>query len=120
MPVNGCRYMGGTMTTATAGTDKTIDKVVEKRRALGRGLDSLLPSGPRVVESGLQSAVLPEVYAQAARGDSVVEVPLELIDENPYQTRYFAKNEPASEDFVATTLDELADSIRANGVIQPI
>ena len=66
------------------------------------------------------SAVLPEVQAQAARGDAVVEIPLELIDENPYQTRYFAKDQPASEDFVATTLDELADSIRANGVIQPI
>jgi ParB family transcriptional regulator, chromosome partitioning protein len=111
-------------TTVAANADKTL----EKRRALGRGLDSLLPSGPRVVESGnagegaraTHSGVLPAVHAQAARGDSVVEVPLELIDENPYQTRYFAKNEPISEDFVATSLDELADSIRANGVIQPI
>ena len=33
------------MTTATAGQEK---EKVEKRRALGRGLDSLLP-GPRVV-----------------------------------------------------------------------
>jgi ParB family transcriptional regulator, chromosome partitioning protein len=112
------------MTTTVA---TTTEKVVEKRRALGRGLDSLLPSGPRVVESGPsggpplpQSAVLPEVQAQAARGDSVVEIPLALIDENPYQTRYFTKEEQASEDFVATTLHELADSIRANGVIQPI
>src|SRR5277367_1284405 len=103
---------------ATTATE--TDKAVEKRRALGRGLDSLLPSGPRVVETAPQSGVLPEVHAQAARGDSVVEIPLELIDENPYQTRYFAKNDPVSEDFVATTLDELADSIRANGVIQPI
>ena len=89
------------MTTAMTHTDK----VVEKRRALGRGLDSLLP-GPRVVESGnaggapaphsapaSHGAVLAEVQAQAARGDSVVEIPLELIDENPYQTRYFAKDE---------------------------
>jgi ParB family transcriptional regulator, chromosome partitioning protein len=109
------------MTTLAAGTEK----VVEKRRALGRGLDSLLPTGPRVVENagegarGTQSGVLPELHAQAERGDAVVEIPLELIDENPYQTRYFS-NEPVSEDFVATTLDELADSIRANGVIQPI
>ena len=111
--------------TTTAAT--SADKVIEKRRALGRGLDSLLPSGPRVVESSpaggpplSQSIVLPEVHAQAARGDSVVEIPLDLIDENPYQTRYFATDGPASEDFVATTLEELADSIRANGVIQPI
>src|SRR5277367_5606846 len=74
----------------------------------------------KVVESAPQPGVLPEIQAQAARGDSVVEIPLELIDENPYQTRYFSKNEPVSEDFVATTLDELAASIRANGVIQPI
>jgi ParB family chromosome partitioning protein len=120
------------MTTVAASTEKITDKVVEKRRALGRGLDSLLPSGPRVVdtansggapaphESGLHTVVLPEVHAQAARGEAVVEIPLELIDENPYQTRYFAKDEPASEDAVASTLQELADSIRVNGVIQPI
>ena len=96
-------------TQVAASTDKAVDKVIEKRRALGRGLDSLLPSGPRAVEAPAQSAVLPEIHAQAARGDSVVEIPLELIDENPYQTRYFSKDEPVSEDFVATTLDELAD-----------
>ena len=114
-------------TAATTTADKGVDKVIEKRRALGRGLDSLLPSGPRAVDSGHaggapapHSIVLPEVQAQAARGDAVVEIPLELIDENPYQTRYFAKDQPASEDLVATTLDELADSIRANGVIQPV
>lgn len=107
-------------TTAAANTEKVIDKAVEKRRALGRGLDSLLPSGPRVVGSEPHPAVLPEIQAQAARGDAVVEIPLELIDENPYQTRYFAKDQAVSEDLVATTLDELAASIRINGVIQPI
>jgi ParB family transcriptional regulator, chromosome partitioning protein len=114
-------------TTMANSTEKLADKVVEKRRALGRGLDSLLPSGPRVVEPGSaggpplsRSAVLPELQAQAARGDAVVELPLELIDENPYQTRYFTKEEQESDDFVATTLHELADSIRANGVIQPV
>src|SRR5208283_2284025 len=114
-------------TTVAANTEKAIDKAVDKRRALGRGLDSLLPSGPRMVESGPpggpplpQSGVLPEVQAQAARGEAVVEIPLESIDENPYQTRYFTQDQPVSDDFVATTLHELADSIRANGVIQPI
>jgi ParB family transcriptional regulator, chromosome partitioning protein len=110
-------------TTAATNSDKASDKVVDKRRALGRGLDSLLP-GPRVVENAAapetRSAVLPELQASASRGDSVVEIRLDLIDENPYQTRYFGTGEPASEDFVATTLEELANSIRANGVIQPI
>jgi hypothetical protein len=35
-------------TAAKSGPDKLHEKVAEKRRALGRGLDSLLP-GPRVV-----------------------------------------------------------------------
>ena len=109
------------MTTTIA----NADKVVEKRRALGRGLDSLLPSKPRVMDSGPEGgpplprpSVVPDVQPQT-RGEAVVEIPLELIDGNPYQTRYFATGEAASEDS-ATTLDELADSIRANGVIQPI
>lgn len=111
------------MTNAATGTDKVV--AVEKRRALGRGLDSLLPSGPRVVENAggatvPQPGVVAEIQAQAARGDAVVEIALDLIDENPYQTRYFAKDEAVSDDFVATTLHELAESIRANGVIQPI
>src|SRR5450432_2303391 len=122
-----------TMAEKAVDANKVTDKVIEKRRALGRGLDSLLPSGPRMVDAGNaggglgshtppapQSAVSAEVHAQAARGEAVVEIPLPLIDENPYQTRYFAKDQTPSDDFVATTLDELADSIRANGVIQPI
>ena len=35
-------------TTAKTGTEKVHEKLAEKRRALGRGLESLLP-GPRVV-----------------------------------------------------------------------
>ena len=41
---------------------------MEKRRALGRGLDSLLPVGPRVVAMGPVGAepvpaILPELHA---------------------------------------------------------
>src|ERR1700680_2544938 len=98
------------MTTAATSTDKVADKVIEKRRALGRGVGSLLPSGPRMVDGGnarvapaphgpgTQPGILPEVHAQAAaRGEAVVEISLALIDENPYQTRYFAKDEPVSD-----------------------
>jgi len=118
------------MTTAAekvVSTGLVADKV-EKRRALGRGLDSLLP-GPRVVAPaapadsvvGEQPGIVPEVHASAARaaGDSVEQIGLDLIDENPYQTRYF-KEETESEDVVASTLHELAESIRVNGVIQPV
>ncbi len=77
----------------------------------------------RATGAGLARSGLAEVQAAAARtesGDQVMQIPLDQIDRNPYQTRYFMKAEFESEDLVATTLHELAESIRANGVIQPI
>jgi ParB family chromosome partitioning protein len=46
-----------------------------------------------------------------ARGISLNQIPLDRIDENPFQTRYFFDKE---------SLQELADSIRENGVLQPV
>jgi ParB family chromosome partitioning protein len=113
------------MTTTAEKLATEVEKAVpEKRRALGRGLESLLPSGPRAVvgpgagpaavpDAAAHSAVLPEVYAQAqtAGGQAVVQIALEAIEHNPYQTRYH---------FDKDTLEELAESIKANGVVQPI
>jgi ParB family chromosome partitioning protein len=76
---------------------------MDKRRALGKGLDSLLPAARAV------AAVA--TVASAASGESVREVPVELIEPNPYQTRR-SLDERA--------LEELAASIRAAGVLQPI
>ena len=105
-------------------TDKTT--APEKRKALGRGLDSLLPAGPRMVAGTAvssaapvqptgtaHSTVLPEVQAQAARaaGNAVAQIPLDQIDSNPYQTRQVFDKE---------ALAELAESIRVNGVVQAI
>jgi len=118
----------------------------DKRRALGRGLESLLP-GPRpsagagtaVAPSGsaaVQAAVahsgagavhaadgaavpgvIAEIQAQAARRkDSeheVIDLAIALIDVNPHQTRSWSQDEVAS-------LEELSDSIRVQGVLQPI
>jgi ParB family chromosome partitioning protein len=121
--------------TAEAGaTEKAADKVIEKRRALGRGLDSLLPSGPRVVagtavtqpaEAGRETPphglVLAEVKAQAERPhDGVEQIPLELIDDNPYQTRFFTNDPAEGNGAVQAELQQLAESIRATGVIQPV
>lgn len=101
------------------------DKNSDKRRALGRGLDSLLPSGPRVV-AGHPAASNPTPMPNPALGiatsvpvpqtrsdfaDAVIRIPLDQIDENPYQTRRV---------FEERALAELAESIRANGVVQPI
>jgi ParB family chromosome partitioning protein len=76
-----------------------------KRRALGKGLDSLLPR--------VMAEAPPEVMGGAASLDAgkPMEIPVEEIDRNPYQTRTH---------FDEKLLAELADSIAATGVIQPI
>jgi ParB family chromosome partitioning protein len=92
------------------------DKPGEKRRALGRGLDSLLP-GPRAVTPAANAAPMPpnapaSVAAEPAPSINGVQmIELERIEANPYQTRRA---------FDETALNELADSIRANGVMQPV
>jgi ParB family chromosome partitioning protein len=54
------------------------------------------------------------IFAQAESrmpGNLVVNLDIADIDKNPFQTRYVEDND---------ALEELADSIRANGVVQPI
>ncbi len=77
-----------------------------KRRALGKGLDSLLPR-PAVAPAASPAAA-PKAEAE---GGKPREIPIELIDPNPYQTRSHVD---------AEQLSELAASIAANGVVQPI
>ncbi len=108
------------MTTTAEKIVSEADKAApEKRKALGRGLDSLLPGGPRMfapVVAGPASAAGPAAvaapvpHAPEAR-DAVVQIPIEQIEGNPYQTRYH---------FADQALEELANSIRANGVVQPV
>ena len=78
-----------------------------KRRALGRGLESLLPSRNQA------PAPPPPVerHADAPTGGSAREIPVEQIDRNPHQTR---------SQFDQAKLAELAQSIAATGVVQPI
>jgi ParB family chromosome partitioning protein len=126
------------------------DEKVEKRRALGRGLASLLPgpravvnAEPRAASEGTGAAVQrvgdasetkvprfarddnseqagPPASAQEAAPAAipiqaqqhvVAMLDLDLIEKNPYQTRYVFDEE---------MLGELADSIRENGVVQPV
>jgi ParB family chromosome partitioning protein len=79
----------------------TTAAIDTKRRALGKGLDSLLP---RVQAAPAPSAAEPE-------GGKPREIPLGQIDRNPFQTRNQMNEEQ---------LAELAASISANGVVQPI
>ncbi len=73
-----------------------------KRRALGKGLDSLLP---RVQTPG------PAIAGHEGESGKPREIPIELIDRNPFQTRSQVDE---------AELAELAASIVANGVVQPI
>jgi len=82
--------------------------VNDKRKALGRGLDSLLPGKP------LTPAPQPIASAASAPipgNTGPQEIAVDLIDPNPYQTRRQIREE---------ALNELAESIKATGVVQPV
>ena len=159
------------MTTLNAAVDsadkggpaKISEKLAEKRRALGRGLESLLP-GPRAVAQAptvpqnarkdgatgstassassalASSSQFPVVNSQspdspiptaavgtavpgsvdrlqavasgqAGDGEDVFRIGLDQIEDNPYQTR---------QEFDREALLELAESIKTQGVLQPI
>ncbi len=159
-----------TSSSAAGHLPEKKEEKVEKRRALGRGLESLLP-GPRVVpgperggpglkpESSLaanhtaEAVAFPapplpsprgsvtdtsvadpilatragapaplgppepapheaiSIHAQANPDDLVVSLSLELIEKNPYQTRYI---------FDEAALTDLRNSIKEHGVVQPV
>ncbi len=86
-----------------------------KRRGLGRGLDALLGAGhkPQMDTDGrpvINVAELPIVDAGPKDG-RLEDIPLEFLQRGKYQPR---------RDIQQDTLQELADSIRAQGVMQPI
>ncbi len=86
----------------------------EKPRHLGRGLESLL--GPLSANlSATDASGLPPVSSNLPpdpeRDTALQELPLHVISPNPYQARTVWNEED---------LAELTDSIRANGIIQPI
>jgi len=70
-----------------------------KKRALGRGLDALLGMG---AEQSVQ---------EERNGDQLKSIPIDLIQRGRYQPRV---------DMKAETLRELADSIKSQGIVQPI
>jgi ParB family chromosome partitioning protein len=150
-----------------AGHAEKKEEKAEKRRALGRGLESLLP-GPRVVVPSPESRVsstersgsdavaagndgvgeqqIPRfarndngvevqaseemdatragapaphmephevisIQAVAMPGNMVANISIDLIEKNPYQTRYV---------FDEDMLRELSESIKEHGVVQPV
>ncbi len=79
----------------------------DKRKVLGRGLETLLP--PRQVPHAAVGAAT-SAAAATPEADKVLHIRLTELDHNPYQTRSI---DPAS-------ISELAASIKAVGVLQPI
>jgi ParB family chromosome partitioning protein len=77
---------------------------MQKRPTLGRGLADLL--GPSAANR------MPPAFADGTRGgEQLAKLPLDLLQRGRYQPRT---------DVRAETLEELANSIRVQGVIQPI
>ena len=79
------------------------DKKPKKRNALGRGLGALLDDSA-VFDAPIQKS-------GTANLGNIGEIPLEQIEVNPFQPR---------SDFDQDALNDLADSIRTQGIIQPI
>jgi ParB family chromosome partitioning protein len=87
------------------------------RNALGRGLSALIrepetpqpqpPQAPVAVAGGAAAAVAPAL----APSESFQQVDIDLIDPSPFQPRSRFREE---------ALEELAQSIRSSGIVQPI
>ena len=71
----------------------------KKRKGLGQGINALFPEESLLEEESLKGE------------ETVEQIPVEEIRSNPYQPR---KN------FDQEALEELAESVRQNGVLQPI
>jgi ParB family transcriptional regulator, chromosome partitioning protein len=85
-----------------------------QRRALGKGLSALLPArtAPLPPVTPASTAAAPKPAAEPARAlQGVAKVAIVLIDPNPLQPRTI---------FEPDRLAELAQSIRVNGIIQPL
>ena len=79
--------------------------MVVKKRGLGRGLDALL-SG-----NSLDTDISSDVTSTQSNGDTLKNLPLTELQRGKYQPR---------RDLEPQALEELAASIRAQGVMQPI
>ena len=87
----------------TPSKDPPMPPTPDKRKALGRGLEALLPSRPTP-----EPEPAPE---PAIANGQPLELPVGEIDRNPFQTRTR---------FDEAKLAELTASVAASGVIQPI
>jgi ParB family chromosome partitioning protein len=82
-----------------------------KRRALGKGLESLLPRRQETPVADISAAAAVPAAAAETHSGRPLEIDVTLIDRNRYQTRMHIDTDK---------MKELAQSIAAHGVMQPI
>ena len=85
-----------------------------KKRGLGRGLNALLGSAADVkqlTDPKPEPTSAPAEATQTETGEGLRHIPVELIQRGTYQPRVH---------FEPESLQELAESIKAQGVVQPI
>ena len=82
-----------------------------KRGGLGKGLDSLIPDNGKVPESGKKVKVVEKVIEKIVEKPVDVKLGINQIEPNREQPR---------KKFDEESLEELADSIRQFGVLQPL
>ena len=82
-----------------------------KRGGLGKGLDSLIPDNGKVPESGRKTKVVEKVIEKIVEKPSEVKLKINQIEPNREQPR---------KKFDEQALEELADSIRQFGILQPL
>ena len=92
--------------TETIERQESGDRTMSKKKRLGRGLDALLSKSAPAA----QSPDAPAAVAEAG-GDKLRSIPVDLLQRGRYQPRLDMRQE---------SLEELASSIRAQGVVQPI
>ena len=80
-----------------------------RKRGLGRGLDALLSASAHTADD--KAAAPTPGEASTNQGQALRELPIDLIQRGKYQPR---------RDIESDALQELADSIKAQGVMQPI
>jgi len=76
-----------------------------KKEALGKGIRALLDN----IDSDVD--INPKKITPSALSNTIIEIPLKQIDVNPFQPRT---------EFDKTALNELSQSIKTHGVVQPI
>jgi ParB family transcriptional regulator, chromosome partitioning protein len=82
----------------------------QKKPVMGRGLEALLGQMTRRPEPAPGAPPAPEAPAKLP-GDELAHLPLDLLQRGKYQPRIDMRQE---------SLQELADSIKAQGIVQPI